>query len=54
VKLVDRQTGGRNGGGATLTADARKFLIKYEALEKGIQEIVNKRFRSIFRGGSHV
>jgi molybdate transport system regulatory protein len=54
VKLVDRQTGGRNGGGAALKADARKFLKKYEALEKGIQEIVDKRFRTIFKGGSHV
>ena len=54
VKLIERQTGGKNGGGATLTDDARKFLKKYEALEKGIQEIVDKRFRSIFRGGSHV
>jgi hypothetical protein len=29
-------------------------LKKYEALEKGIQEIVDKRFRTIFEGGSHV
>ena len=49
VKLVDRQTGGKNGGGAVLTADARQFLKKYEVLEKGIQEIVDKRFRKIFR-----
>lgn len=54
VQLVKRQTGGRNGGGATLTDDARKFLKKYEALEKGVQAIVDKRFRSIFRGASHV
>jgi molybdate transport system regulatory protein len=54
VKLVDRKTGGRNGGGATLTPDARKFLMKYEELEKGVQELVDERFRSIFTGGSHV
>jgi molybdate transport system regulatory protein len=48
VKLVDRQTGGKNGGGAALTTEARKFLKKYEALEKGIQEIVDKRFRKVF------
>ena len=48
IKLVERQTGGKNGGGATLTSDARKFLKKYEALEKGIQEIVDKRFRRVF------
>jgi molybdate transport system regulatory protein len=49
VKLVERQTGGKNGGGAVLTTEARKFLKKYEALEKGIQEIVDKRFRKVFR-----
>ncbi|HUI67507.1 MAG TPA: FmdE family protein [Nitrospirota bacterium] len=54
MKLVERQAGGKNGGGATLTDDARKFLKKYEVLEKGIQEMVDKRFRSIFKGGPHV
>ncbi len=54
VKLVERRTGGRNGGGAVLTPEARRFLEKYEELEKGIQSIVDKRFRSIFKGGSYV
>ena len=54
VKLVERRTGGKNGGGAALTNEARKFLKKYETLEKGIREMVDKRFRSIFKGGSHV
>ncbi len=54
VKLVERQAGGKNGGGATLTADAREFLKKYEVLEKGIQEFVDERFKTIFKGGSHV
>jgi molybdate transport system regulatory protein len=54
VKLVDRQIGGKHGGGTTLTDDARKFFKKYETLEKGIQEIVYKRFKSIFMGGSRV
>jgi molybdate transport system regulatory protein len=49
MKLVERHTGGKNGGGAILTNDARKFLKKYEALEKGIQEIVDKRFRKVFQ-----
>ncbi len=48
IKLVARQAGGKNGGGATLMDDARKFLKKYEALEKGIQALVDKRFRSVF------
>ena len=54
VKLIERQTGGKNGGGATLTDHAREFLKKYEMLEKDIQEIVDKKFKSIFNGGSHV
>jgi len=29
-------------------------LQKYELLEKGLQEIVNKRFKSIFGGSSRV
>jgi molybdate transport system regulatory protein len=54
VKLVERQTGGKNGGGAALTPDARQLLMKWEVLEKGIQEMVDERFRTIFKGGSHV
>lgn len=49
MKLVERQTGGRNGGGASLTPEARTFLKKYEAMEKGIQTIVDKRFGKVFR-----
>ncbi len=54
VKLVERRTGGKNGGGALLTGEARDFLKKYADLEKGIQEIVDDRFRAIFKGGTHV
>ena len=49
IKLVERQTGGKNGGGATLTEEARGFLRKYEAMERGINEIVDERFRETFR-----
>ncbi len=48
VKLVERQAGGKNGGGAVLTEEARKFLKKYGALERGIQKIVDRKFREIF------
>ncbi len=47
-KLIERQAGGRNGGGATLTEEAKKFLKKYEELEMGIRELVDERFRKIF------
>ena len=49
IKLIERQTGGKNGGGASLTAEAKVFLKNYEALEKGMQEVVDERFNEIFR-----
>lgn len=49
LKLIERQTGGRNGGGATLTEEAKEFLKKYEELENGIRENVDDRFRRIFK-----
>jgi molybdate transport system regulatory protein len=48
IKLVERQAGGRNGGGALLTDEARDLLRKYEALEQGIQKIVDERFKKVF------
>jgi len=54
VKLIERQTGGKNGGGAVLTDDARVFLKKFELLEAGIREFVDAKFRALFTGGSHV
>ncbi len=48
-KLIERQTGGKNGGGALLTNEARVFLKKYEAMEKGIKELVDKRFQKVFK-----
>jgi len=47
-KLIERRTGGRTGGGAILTEEAREFLKKYALLESGIQELVDKRFCKIF------
>lgn len=48
-KLIERQTGGKNGGGATLTEEARNFLTKFEQLEMGMREMVDDRFRKIFK-----
>ena len=48
IKLVERQTGGKDGGGAILTEEARSFLLKYELMEEGIREMVDQRFRGIF------
>jgi len=49
IKLIERQTGGKDGGGATLTDDARDFIEKYKALESGMREIVDARFTETFK-----
>jgi molybdate transport system regulatory protein len=49
IKLVERQTGGKNGGGATLTPDARRFLTLWTKMEDGLHDLVDKRFREIFK-----
>jgi len=48
-KLIERRTGGKDGGGATLTKEARQFLKKYAAVEIGIRELVDEKFREIFK-----
>jgi molybdate transport system regulatory protein len=48
IKLVTRQAGGSQGGGAALTAEARDFIEKYEDLTSGINELVDKKFQKIF------
>jgi molybdate transport system regulatory protein len=54
IKLVERTIGGRNGGGAVITAEARVFLKRFEALENGVREIVDERFEAFFKEGPHV
>lgn len=48
INLVERQARGRNGGGTTLTDEARTFINKHKLLEEEIQEIVDVRFNTIF------
>ncbi|MCK4911816.1 MAG: winged helix-turn-helix domain-containing protein [Thermodesulfovibrionales bacterium] len=48
IKLVRRRTGGKNGGGAALTEEAIEFIEKYGALEEGIRESVDERYRQVF------
>lgn len=59
IRLIERRVGGRNGGGAQLTEQARIFLRQYGELEKDIEGIVDDKFRKIFtvngiQGGTHV
>ncbi|MBI4848355.1 MAG: LysR family transcriptional regulator [Nitrospirae bacterium] len=48
LPLVERKTGGRNGGGAALTKNAEVFLVKYKKLEEGVTEIIDSKFSGIF------
>jgi molybdate transport system regulatory protein len=48
LKLVEKQTGGRYGGGAVLTNKARQFLKKYEMMEKDLRGLIDERFERIF------
>jgi formylmethanofuran dehydrogenase subunit E len=48
IPLVERRTGGKHGGGAVLTEDAREFLKKFEELDEGVRGIVDERFRRVF------
>lgn len=47
--LVERKTGGKDGGGARLTDRARDFLKKYDELEEGVNEFVDRKFRKTFK-----
>lgn len=48
IRLVDRKAGGRNGGGAVLTAEAKKLLLRYKILEDGINGLLDKKFMEVF------
>jgi molybdate transport system regulatory protein len=48
VSLVVRQTGGRHGGGASLTPEAREFIKKFEKMEQGLREFVDAQFQELF------
>jgi len=48
LSLLEKQTGGKGGGGARLTPEARDLLSKYERLAGGFEEEVNEKFRRIF------
>jgi molybdate transport system regulatory protein len=49
MKLIDRQTGGKNGGGTVLTENARRMLKQYKDMENGLQKIIDGRFKRIFQ-----
>jgi len=48
IRLVERQTGGKNGGGAVLTREAREFLRRFRSMEDGLKDVVDEKFEQIF------
>lgn len=51
--LVTRQTGGKNGGGAALTDEARAFLKKFEQVENKLQDLADKNFKALFANNNN-
>ncbi|TGU74783.1 LysR family transcriptional regulator [Geomonas terrae] len=45
--LVLRSKGGSGGGASTLTPEAESLLQKFEALQKGFEELVNGKFAGL-------
>jgi molybdate transport system regulatory protein len=54
LKLVERKAGGRNGGGAALTREAKEFLKKYDVLEHGINGLIDRKFLKVFGNGKGI
>jgi formylmethanofuran dehydrogenase subunit E len=48
IQLVECRTGGKSGGGAIITDEAREFLEKYKQLEDGVREAVDEKFHGAF------
>jgi molybdate transport system regulatory protein len=48
IKLVEKCVGGRGGGGTKLTAEGKVLIDKYDRLQSGNREGINKSFRDIF------
>ncbi len=48
LPLVAKKAGGKGGGGARLTAEAKDLLSRYALLTDGLDEEVNEKFRRFF------
>lgn len=47
--LLDTSTGGKGGGGATLTPEARRFLEAYRAFERAVRNYADEAFGEMIR-----
>ncbi len=46
--VVTKTKGGRDGGGALLTEDAKSLIRKFEKIEREVKVFTNKRYEEIF------
>ena len=49
IKLLEVATGGKGGGGATLTPDAKELISKYKKYTDRMAFLMEKEFKHIFR-----
>ncbi len=48
VRLLDTTSGGADGGGSRLTAEADDLIARFHRVSDGIAELVERRFRAEF------
>lgn len=48
VRLIESESGGADGGGSRLTAEARDLCRRFRRVSGGIQEVVTRRFTAEF------
>jgi len=49
VKFVETEVGGKDGGRARVTPRGREFLSQYAKFEKGLDKIIEKKFKAAFK-----
>ena len=47
-RLLESSTGGKGGGGAELTPEARAFLVSYRFFENKVRQYAEESFNEIF------
>lgn len=48
IKLLEVTTGGKGGGGAILTSEAKDLILKYKKFTDRMTSLIEKEFRRIF------
>jgi molybdate transport system regulatory protein len=51
TRLLESESGGADGGGSRLTAEARDLCRRFRRISGGIQEVVSRRFVAEFGEG---